>query len=149
MRKEKNRIKTIIALIQTSDIAVNGACNAIISEFNEVSSVSKVNPNTRRNLLRIIHSTRGLDTCLRIFLDHYNIRQNANTIGQYLVKLQNHENPNLNKLPNNVRQRFQTSIVDVRNQYMHSAGKIANNESEVNLLISEMEACVSIVLNLD
>jgi hypothetical protein len=120
-----------------------------VAEFREVLRVTKVTPNTRRNLLRILHSTRGLDTCLKTFLDHYNIRNGAYSIGQYLHNLHTHVNPSIAQIPQNTKDRYQKSIGDIRNQFMHSAGKIANNESEVNNLISEMESCVATILNLE
>ena len=146
---DKNRIETILALIEFSSVRNNNSFNSINSEFKEVLRLSKVTPNTRKNLLRILHSTRGLDTCLRSFLDNHNIRNGSQSLGAFLLNLQNHQNQNLSNLPQAARERFQKSIVDIRNQYMHSAGKVANNEGEVNLLISEMEACITIILNLE
>jgi len=146
---DQNRIRTILALIESSSVGSTANFNSINTEFREVLRVKRVIPNTRKNLLRILHSTRGLDTCLRSFLDEYNIRNGETSLGGFLRNLQNHMNTNISQLPQAVKERFLTSIVNVRNQYMHSAGKIANDESEVNLLISEMEACITIILNLE
>lgn len=145
----KAEIRTIITFLEATSIADDSNFSRIKSELNEILSDHKVKKQGKKNLLNIVHTTRALDTALKVFLTHHNIRNNTHSLGQYLYQLRNHNNNDVGTITENQRRLYQTEIVDLRNDYMHNAGKIATNESEVNNLISNMHNLLQTVAGLE
>lgn len=140
----------MIILAQGSVLSTNGnTFNRIRSEFNEVINVERVSHLRRRNLLRVLHSTRALDTSLRSFLDHYRIRGRATGLGGYLRQLLNVSvGTGLSNLNQAEVNQYVRLIANVRNMYMHEADRYPRNDREILDLLREMEACLTRVLNL-
>jgi hypothetical protein len=148
MSTQKQRIATIIALINSSAFNTISTINKIKAEFRQVIEVDSVTPPRRRNILKVLHSTRALDTTLKGFLDYYAIRNGEHSIGQYLVKLNNHPHTSLDKISRTEKDKYQLSIATKRNVHLHQADSYPANESEVNEIISEMQALMSRVVAL-
>lgn len=142
-----NRINTIIALINSSSINSIQKNNVKI-EYRQVVNVNKVAPPQRKNILRILHSTRALDTTLKAYLDFYGIRGGNHSIGQYLNTLAKHSDNRIGKLSDSEKRKYQREIVDHRNKHLHTANSYPTNDSEVSNIISEMQALVSRVVSL-
>lgn len=102
----------------------------------------------RRDLVRILHAARGLDTALQEFLAHHAIPTKTPSMGSYLYALSKHSRASLSQLPDSDRRQFQKIIVDVRNCYLHKAGAYPANETEVRALLSAMQSCLATVLAL-
>lgn len=115
-------------------------------EVLELYRVRRVWPNTRRRLLQILHGTRALDTTLRTVLVYHGCLGTAKSLGQYLVKLETHSATTIAQLSSPERKRFQSSIVKRRNRYMHESGAFPANDTEIDTLLSEMQACLHTVL---
>ncbi len=151
--KRTKRIDTMVALLRGSIIGKNvpSEYSSIIGEFNELERVNNVKPRNRKNILKILHSTRALDTTLRTFLDMHGIRNPKEdfSLGIFIKKLSNHDKESLSKLNESSRKKYQKEIVDKRNAYMHKAGKYPIDDNEVNEILSEIESCVIEVLNLE
>jgi hypothetical protein len=149
MSHHRRRIRTIQAIIAGSPAIVNDPLyDVIIREFDEVYCARRVRIRDRRRLLQVLHSTRALDTCLRVFIDFHNC-PSARSLGGYLRSLQNHRSPTLRgRLSHPERHRFQNSITNNRNRYMHEAGAYPTDDNEVAQLLSEMQDCLLIVLAL-
>jgi hypothetical protein len=148
----KKRRETMIALLSGSIIGSTPSVEyaIIIGEFQETDRASSIEPNNRKNILKILHSTRALDTTLKCFLELHGIRDSSDfALGAYLTRLTNHRCGSLSKLNESSRRKYQENIVDKRNVYMHKAGKYPNTENEVNEILSDIESCVVEVLSLE
>lgn len=141
----KKRIDAMKALVAGSFISAS-AISDINNEFEEVYRIEKINPLKRRRLFQVLHSTRALDTFLKNFTINYGIRKTEDfSLGKYLDRLESHGNTKLNKLSGLTKNHYKSKIVNVRNFYMHEAGKFPSNDAEVQSLISEMQACLATV----
>jgi hypothetical protein len=142
MPTQKDRINTIIAIVNSCPALNNANINKLKSEFGQVLDVDKIEPPKRRHILKILHSTRALDSTLKSILDHYNIRNGKNSIGQYLFQFTNHSLTNLSKLSPSERAKYQREIADIRNTHLHNADSYPRNDSEVFQLLSEMQSLI-------
>ncbi|MGH9763152.1 MAG: hypothetical protein ACREDR_10775 [Blastocatellia bacterium] len=149
MSDHKRRIRAIQALVAGSAaLASDPAYGAIQTEFGEVYRARKVRSKQRRRLLQILHSTRALDTSLKRFNIYHSCPRGV-SLGGYLKALQNHNTASLRRrLSATECRRFQNSIVDQRNRYMHEAGAFPLNDNDAAFLFAEMEDCLAIALNL-
>ncbi len=148
MPTPEDRINTMIALVNSSISIANRNKNNIKIEFRQVNDVNGIAPPPRKNILKILHSTRALDTTLQSFLDHHGIRGTSHSIGQYISQLTNHRLPYLGKLSVQERTKYQKEIVNHRNKYLHIANTYPSNDRDVYKLIAEMEALISRVVGL-
>lgn len=148
MSIQKKRIETILALLNAEAFYTRSIRNKIRAEFNQVIEVEHITPARRKNILKILHSTRALDSTLKSFLDHYGIRNGKHALGQYLIQLAYHNDHRIGKISNNERAQFQNSIVNHRNTHLHQADSYPSNDSEVSQIICEMETLLSRVLTL-
>lgn len=148
MATQKDRINTIIALVSSNYAVTHASLNKIKPEFKQVFKVDSINPPQRRNILKILHSTRALDSTLKSILDYHGIRNNSNSIGQYLWKFRRHTSTAIGKLSGAERKNYQVNIADKRNNYLHNADTYPRSESEVYEIISEMQALVLRVTSL-
>lgn len=148
MPTQKNRIDTIIAIINSNTALTSVNINKLKTEFKQVIAVDVISPDKRKNILKILHSTRALDSTLKSILDHHHIRNGKHSIGQYITQLTIHNSTSLGKLSQSERSKFQTSIADVRNTHLHTADSYPQNDREVNELISEMQSLITRVASL-
>lgn len=138
----------MIALISSAgSINVNDLTKIKI-EFNNVNSVDTITPAHRKNLLKVLHSTRALDSTLKSILDFYGIRNTTYSLGQYLRQFERHTSPLLGRINPTERNKFQDTIIDLRNLYLHKADSYPRNDSAVNEIISEMHSLVSRIVSL-
>jgi len=89
----------------------------------------------------MLHTTRALDTTLREVLAHKGWLEPKHTgLGSYLIEFKQ-----MSVLTEGERSKWQGSIVDKRNKFMHTAGAIPT-QLENDAIQSEMEACLTIIL---
>ena len=140
------------SLLASSVVSGTTSYPKIRLELKEAESVQTVSKEKRRHLLQILHLTRALDSTLAEFTDHYGCKQlnprQKPTLGAYLYNLRDHLSPLINKLPEASRSRYQNTIVDKRNNYMHNAGEFPANSHEITVLLQEMSTCMAEVLAL-
>lgn len=148
MPTEKDRIQTIVAIINGHPSLTAANINKLKAEFHEVISVHEVSKIRRRHILKILHSTRALDSTLKAILDHHRIRGGAHSLGQYLFQFRNHNSAGVSKLTNSERAKYQDSIVKVRNEHLHNADSYPKNDRKVLELIAEMHALMMRVTTL-
>src|SRR5262245_17685422 len=131
----KGRISTLKVMVSGSKLSHHASYHAILKELDEVHRVMRLEPQQRRRLLQILHSTRALDSSLAAIVVSYigtaNCPDHSQSLGGYLVALANHWNGRLRKLPESRRLHFQEKIANVRNRYMHKAGEFPANENEI------------------
>lgn len=149
MKHLKKQIETLIQILDSTSISQDPNYNKIKSEINEVFSDNKVIKQSKRNLLKITHTTRALDTSMVCFLGYHQILNGEISLGQYLFKLRDHNNKKIDNITEPERNFYQKNIVDLRNSYMHSAGKICTNDQEVNELLNNMQNLLTRVAGLE
>lgn len=149
MSLHKQRIRLIQALIAGNPaIFSNGLHGTIQTEFSEAYQVRRVRSRQRRHLLQVVHSTRALDSALRVFINYHGCTS-AQSLGGYLWSLARHHSVSLNsQLLTQDRRRFQNSIVDIRNRFLHEAGSYPTTDNEINTLLAEMQDCLVVVFRL-
>ena len=148
MATQQDRINTIIAIINSNGALTSANVNKLKTEFKQVIEVDVINPSKRKNILKILHSTRALDSTLKSILDHHHIRNGKHSIGQYITQLTIHTNTSLGTLSQSERAKYQRSIADVRNTHLHTADSYPRNDSDVYELISEMQSLITRVTSL-
>lgn len=144
----RRRIRTLQAVLRTSPIRGEPEFARIIDEYEEVVRVNPLLPQARRWLLQVLHSTRGLDTTLVVFLRAKGIPIGGQSLGAYLYTLRDHTVPGVGNLTGPERANYQHRIVRRRNTYMHNAGAAPANVFEIQALVNEMNACLVRVLAL-
>jgi len=147
-KTQKDRMNTIIAIINSNTSISNSKVNKLKVEFKQVINVDSVTPQKRKNILKILHATRGLDSTMREILDHFSIRNGKHSIGQFLHQFTHHNNTSLGKLSTSEKAKYQREIADVRNTHLHTADSYPRNDSEVYKLLSEMEALITRIASL-
>jgi len=149
----KARVRTLQALVMgTPCLAAHSKLHSIQDEFNEVYAVRKVRRATRRRILEVLHSTRALDTTLATFVGHHGCRSPGKpapvNLGRYLYALRDHTVAGLGRLAETQRHHFDSNIVKLRNRYMHEAGTFPAIDADVQVLLSEMDTCLTVVFRL-
>lgn len=147
------RIRAIEALVAGRPcIAGSAAYPVITREFREVHAVRKIRKSARRRLLEVFHGARALDTLLSTFVNHYGCqvpgKKPPKAMGPYLYALRDHTVSGLGHLAEGHRSTFQSNVVTKRNHYLHEAGAFPMTDSEVNVLLADMDTCISIVMAL-
>ncbi len=144
------RVQLMKALVLSSPaFGPSRLATLICEEFEEVAKASRLSPEGRRFLLQVLHSTRALDTSLKTFVSYYGITCTTPSLGGYLRALETASSTHrLQDLSPAQRLYYQRQIVGPRNRYMHEAGAAPASHHELLALLSEMQACLSEVLNL-
>jgi hypothetical protein len=152
MSGHKTRVRTIQALLAgCHSIALSPAYPIIHSEFQEVHAVRRIRRDFRRRLLEVLHSARGLDTVLKTVVVTNGCTSGTKRLtgmGSYLYALRDHSVSGLGRITEANRLIYQNNIVKKRNTYLHEAGAFPVTDTEVNILLSEMHACISTVVAL-
>lgn len=148
MPTQQDRINTIIAIVNSTPSLTSANINKLKTEFKQVINVDVITPPKRKHILKILHSTRALDSTLREILDYYGIRNGKSSIGQYIYQFKNHSHSTLGKLTQSERDKYQSIIADIRNIHLHNADSYPKNDGEVFQLISEMHALIARVASL-
>jgi hypothetical protein len=149
MKQLKKQTETLIQILDSTKISNSPNYSKIKSEIKEVLSDNNIEKQNKRNLLKITHTTRAIDTSLESFLYEHNILNGEYSLGQYLYKLRDHNNNDIDNITEAERSFYQKNIVDLRNSYMHSAGKICTNDTEVNELLNNMQGLLTRVAGLE
>lgn len=148
MSKKYNRINTIIAIIASSPAYSGSNVNKIKRELHQIENVNIVSPSQRKNLLKILHATRSLDTCLKNFVSFHRISSSSYSIGKHLSHLSRHSSTAIGRISLSEKAHYQRSIVDIRNLHMHQADSYPSSDRDVNTIISEIQSLMSRVSSL-
>lgn len=144
MASHRARIAALSALIASASMPATQR-QRVSDEFDAVVVAARTRNVPRRHLIQLLHATRGLDSgTSQIILSSGGTLQPS--LGAMLYWLRNTGIGGMT-LPEATRHHYQTTIVDVRNRYVHEAGAFPT-DSELLLLLSEMEACLFDVLSL-
>jgi hypothetical protein len=146
----KSRVDTIRALLAGSPtVSHQHRFKAICDELEEVKDLIHITNLRRRHLLAVLHSSRALDDALKAFLAGMGLNPGS-SLGNSLTRLRDTAPGVLaGTFTSQMRDKFQKSIVEVRNRYMHESGAYPNSDQAIRTLLSEIEHCISIVLALE
>lgn len=141
----QRRVNTIRLLVHGSAVESQPEMAAIERELAEIANVGRLQPETRRRLLQVLHVTRTLDTFLSTLLRVHSIPRAADqhSLGAYLTLLVNHTRAGVGRLSERERRRYQDQIVDLRNRYMHEAGAFPSSGNDITVLLNEMYDCIA------
>lgn len=148
MSDSKRRVRFMQSLVAGSPVSRTVKHEDVQAEFEEVLLARRVLKRSRKRLLQVLHSTRALDSTLKEFTDLHGCRPGSPSLGRYLYELKSGNCTSLRRISEQERDHYQTQIVDLRNRYMHEAGLMPANDSEILTLLAEMEACLQRVLTL-
>jgi hypothetical protein len=148
MPNESTRINTLIALITGSGSVSAAALADIKTELHEIIAANRVSPQHRKFILKILHTTRSVDSTLKAFLTTYHVVGTKHSIGSYLHQLERNTSPSLHRISSSERAHYQEEIAKVRNDHMHNANRYPRTERKVNELINEMHALMARVFAL-
>ena len=148
MSDSKRRVRFMQSLVAGSPVSGTAKHASIQAEFDEVLFARRVLKRPRKRLLQVLHSTRALDSTLKEFTNLSGCLPNRPSLGSYLQALRSGNCTSLRRISERERHYYQTQIVQLRNNYMHEAGLVPANDSEVLTLLAEMEACLQRVLSL-
>ncbi|MEU2040433.1 hypothetical protein [Nocardia niwae] len=140
MRK-KSRLDTM-RLIASAHPALRTSptLTDIVHELNRIAAAER-SDKADSWLLKVLHTTRALDTSLSEVLAHKGWSPQKNfSLGSYIIELEKR-----GVLTMRQRVDFQRNIVDKRNRYMHRAGAMPNR-LDANSVLNEMDSCLSFVL---
>ena len=146
MAKKNNTIETL--LVQLEALCTTHEQKSRIQQINAEIKIQKdisAKNISNKALYATLHITRGLDSSLRLFLEINSILSSEHSLGDYLKRLANHSRPNILRLREGLRTRFQKEIVDKRNLYMHSSGQFPNS-NEMSEIESQICNCLQTVL---
>lgn len=144
----KHRIRTLRAILNGSCVQRSARYSSIHTELEAIEHATQLSARSRRLLLQVVHSTRCLDSILAAFLQQENISTTSRSLGGYLKTLQTHSRPHRRQLAEASRRRYQRSIVDPRNRFMHEANAYPAGDRELHDLLVEMHACITEILAL-
>lgn len=148
MSDSKQRVQFMQSLVAGSPVSSTPKHSDIQAEFDEVLLVRRVLKQSRKRLLQVLHSTRALDSTLKEFTALHGCLPHPPSLGRYLYELRDGNCTSLGQISERERHRYQTKIVNLRNTYMHEAGLMPANDSEILTLLAEMQACLQRVLSL-
>ena len=118
---------------------------AVDRELEELGGSTRMQPLTRQRLLQVIHASRALDTSLRAILLANNIVPNHG-IGKMLHQMRSLPPATRGYLDYAAASGFVTSIANTRNRYAHKAASFPSSTQEVDRLVAEVHACMSMIL---
>lgn len=150
MSFHRARVDTIRAIVAGSpSVSAHHSFTAISAELDEVKSLVHVGLIRRRHLLAVLHATRALDVALKTFVSELGLHSLPSTSLGKSLKCIEQSAPTILGSSFTMRQRFQGSIVALRNKYMHEAGAFPASDYEVRTLLAEMEHCLVVVFALE
>lgn len=149
MAKTNKTTETLI--LQLLSLCRNQAekdvCVTIEAEYAEVDNVGKKFSSSRNvQLYKVLHITRFLDTCLKLFLDIHGCRGNRYSIGDYIKALAK-PNKGLSQLDSGLRERYIKDIADERNRFLHTAGQ-RPNQRDFDEMRDKIHECLQATLSL-
>lgn len=146
MKAFEKQAKTLALIVKSSTRISNPATqSAILDEINETVRVAKLMPERRRQLLRIMHLARGLETTARAIVDANGIilSKDKKNLGGYLSALANHGTP---VIPQNMKKECYERVARLRNRVAHGAGQYPTGNLQVDSAFTSVYNCLSIML---
>jgi hypothetical protein len=136
----EKRVKTLQVLVGSHrSLRGSSKLSNIVGELNRITASDKL-PQGNGALLAVLHTTRALDTTLSEIVAFKGWKPRVPALGDYLTEFKKHK-----CLSDDEKDLYQKSIVKKRNKYMHEAGAMPS-KLEADKILSEMHACMSIVL---
>lgn len=119
--------------------------NHVEDELAELGSVDRTKPVKRQRLLKVIHAARAIDTTLGVILDA-NGKAPQHGIGNRLNQMKTLPPAIRGYMDHPTVVGYRSSIASVRNNYSHNAGAFPTSTHEVDKFMSEVHACMALIL---
>lgn len=146
MSARKARHKTMQALVRGSRLfGANPDLNHVDNELGDLGRCNSLQPVRRQRFLQIMHATRALDTTLTVVLTSAGLVP-RHGIGKMLHQLPSLPRTTQGYLSQSAKTSFVTGICPTRNRYAHKAGAFPTSQREVDIVVSEIHACMAAVL---
>ena len=146
MSSQRSRHKLMQALVKgTPSYGTDPLLQAVDNELQELGRCVRLQPLTRQRLLQVLHASRAIDTCLRSILLAHGITP-ASGIGKMLHQLRSLSPAKRGYLNHSAAAAFVASIANPRNRYAHTAGSFPSSTQEVDRIVSEVHACMAMIL---
>lgn len=146
MSSRKSRHKLMQVLVKGSaGYGTVPGYNQVESELEELGNCGRIQPLKRQRLLQVIHASRSIDTCLSLILRANGVNPSYG-IGGQLMQLKTLHPSIRGYLDHPTATTFRKSISDRRNIYAHRAGEFPRSTKEVDDFVSEVHACLTMVL---
>lgn len=136
-----------------NNIDANNAIDVIEKEFGLIEKINiKPNNTERKNLYKILHSTRALELSLKSFLiifDALPDKKSEWTLGGYLQVLSRGLKNKFNALNGDLKRRYLENVVKNRNKYLHVAGNFPTPKmckDYLNNVLSIMQTTVRLII---
>lgn len=140
------RHKLMLALVRGSThYGADVRLNHVEEELSELGSVERAKPVKRQRLLKIIHASRAIDTTLGVILDVNGITP-LHGIGKRLAQLKTLPPATRGYIDHPTMVTYRASVAGVRNKYAHNAGAFPTATLEVEKFVSEVQACMVLIL---
>ena len=147
MSTNLSRVTALKALVAGSVVANSQKYPDILFAFDQINRAQKVRRRDCKRLLQVVHANRALDTTLKESNNAYRVTGGF-SMSQYLKDLVNHNKSNIRKLPKQLQEHYELSIVRLRNRLMHESGVVPQKDSDMLNLLSEMHSCLQTVVKL-
>ncbi|EXS68306.1 hypothetical protein [Sphingobium sp. Ant17] len=119
--------------------------NHVEDELSELGSVDRAKPVRRQRLLKVIHAARAIDTTLGVILDSNGLVP-QHGIGNRLAQLKSLPPATRGYMDHPTMVSYRSSVASVRNKYAHTAGAFPTATHEVDSFVSEVHACMALIL---
>jgi hypothetical protein len=146
MSASQKRHDTLRAIIRGSLLYQQAPEFAQIdAELQELSNCRRVNPDRRKRLLQVIHSTRALDSALGTLLTlHGHIP--ADSLGPRMNQLKNLPAAQRGHLSQATIDTLRKAICRKRNRFVHNANAYPTSTMEVDSLVADIHTCFSALM---
>ena len=147
MSTNLSRVTALKALVAGSVVANSQKYPDILFAFDQINRAQKVRRRDCKRLRQVVHANRALNTTLKESNNAYRVTGGF-SMSQYLKDLVNHNKSNIRKLPKQLQEQYELSIVRFRNRLMHESVVVPQKDSDVLNLLSEMHNCLQTVIKL-
>ena len=152
MGKRKKKLGNSVALQFISLCGGNASLSlraqAVKEEFDRVELVDSLVSNPQQQLLnKVLHTTRAMDSGMRLFLEINGVTPSGFSMGDYLADLRKGKAGKFTRLSGGLSTRIKESVVDKRNRYMHAAGAFPT-KNETEQIAEDVASYLQTILNL-
>jgi len=140
------RVATLRAISKTAGARTGSAVFVQIDhELQELADVIRIHPEKRKNLLRLLHGCRALETALKEMIRSHGVtpRHSLGPIFRQLSQIPYGQPGYLNAAN---AQRFGRTVRIARNRYTHEANAFPRSTREAESVLSEIEACFALTV---
>lgn len=119
--------------------------NHVDAELAELGGCDRIKTVHRQRLLKVLHAGRAIDTTLGVILQANGQAPNHG-IGARLKQLSSLAPATRGYMDGTTVGAYRNSVAKVRNRYAHNAGAFPTSTLETAKFVSEVHACMTLIL---